>query len=447
MIHLFPKVSGRSSIVFGAVSLAALLVSGCGTAASTSTVNPLTQTAPAFVIGTDAPLPSVTSFAVQVESIDAITASGNSVPLLSGSPTVDFARFNGLQTLLDMNDVPVGTYTSVAITLGPATIGYLNMSPGAAPSTETEPAVLSQSTVTMTLASPLVVVQTEPVGLRLDFDLHKSIQVGANGQITDNVTPTFDLSAVAPPDSGGYIDEIDAAVVSVNANAQTFVVQGLHGHNYTVNVNGQTEWDNGESISALTTSSIVEISGMMDKADSTLDADDVGILSKDGFYAGGLVTSLQPSTGPATSFDMYVRGTLPTGTGVSLGEIAQVDLTGSEKFFVHRMHDPLTQYLFSSSTLLPGQHVAVGGVASGATNAQDLTVKRVSLSQWGYNGTVVSGSINASASTFQIQVGGFAGILIPQTITVYVDSATTFRKGLCPSAMCRAQQTFELWVC
>ena len=144
---------------------------------------------------------------------------------------------------------------------------------------------------------------------------------------------------------------------------------------------------------------------------------------------------------------MYVRGTLPTGTGVSLGEIAQVDLTGSEKFFVHRMHDPLTQYLFSSSTLLPGQHVAVGGVASGATNAQDLTVKRVSLSQWGYNGTVVSGSINASASTFQIQVGGFAGILIPQTITVYVDSATTFRKGLCPSAMCRAQQTFELWVC
>lgn len=421
-------------LMLGVASLAALVMSGCGTSASSTTTaaaaTPQMQTSPAFVIGTDAPLPSVTSFAVQLQSIDAMTASGGSVPLLSGSPTVDFARFNGLQTLLDMNDVPVGTYTSVAITLGPATIGYLNTSAGAAPTTQTEPAVLSQSTVTVTLATPLVVAQTGPVGLRMDFDLHKSIQVGSNGQITGNVTPTFDLSAVMPTDTGGYVDEFDAAVVSVNANAQTFVVQGPHGHDYTVQVNGQTDWDNGESLSMLTTSSIVEISGVMDKADSTLDADDIGILSRDGFYAGGLLTSVQPSTGMATSFQMYVRGTLPTGTGVGLGQIAQVDLTGSEKFSIHRRHNSLTQYLFNAGTLLPGQHVAVGGAASGAASTQDLTVKRVWLSQWGYNGKVVAGSVNASAQTFQIQAAGFAGVLIPQTITVYADPSTTFRDGL-----------------
>ena len=55
------------------------------------------------------------------------------MPLLSGSPTVDFARFNGLQTLLDLNAVPVGTYTSVQITLGTATIGYLDTQAGSAP--------------------------------------------------------------------------------------------------------------------------------------------------------------------------------------------------------------------------------------------------------------------------------------------------------------------------
>ena len=35
--------------------------------------------------------------------------------------------------MLDMNDVPVGTYTGVQITLGSATIGYLNVVSGAAP--------------------------------------------------------------------------------------------------------------------------------------------------------------------------------------------------------------------------------------------------------------------------------------------------------------------------
>jgi len=67
---------------------------------------------------------AVTSFSVVVESVNAITSTGTSVPLLSGTPTVDFARYNGLQSLMDMNDVPAGIYTSVQVTFGAATISY-----------------------------------------------------------------------------------------------------------------------------------------------------------------------------------------------------------------------------------------------------------------------------------------------------------------------------------
>jgi len=405
---------------------------GCsGTnATTTNPATPNTVTGPAFVVGTDAPLASVTSFTVQVQSVNAIDTSGNSVPLLSGEPTVDFARFNGLQTLLDMNDVPVGTYTSVAITLGPATIGYLNTQAGSAPTIQTEPATFTQSTINITLATPLVITQTAPVGLHLDFNLRKSIQVDSNGQITGTVNPTFAVNAVGPTDSGAYIDEFDAAVVSVNTTAQTFVIQGPHGRNFTVNVNGQTEWENNESISSLSTSSIVQISGTLDRADATIDADDVAILSQNGFYAAGQVTYVQPASAAATSFDLYVRGLLPTTTGVSLGQIAQINLTGQEKFFIYRFHNPLTEFLFNSSALLPGQHVAVGGPASGATNSQAVTVNRVVLRHWGFNGTVVAGSVNAAGNTFQMQVNGFAGILIPQTVTVYIAAPTVFRDGL-----------------
>jgi len=426
-----PNLSSKANSLLTVLALCciAILFVGCGTTAST-VANQQAVTAPAFIIGTDAPLPSVTSFSVEIQSIDAVTTSGTSVPLLSGSPTVDFARFNGLQTLLDMNDVPVGTYSSIVVTLGPATLGYLNVVAGSAPTIANEPAVLSASTITTTLTTPLVVATSGPVGLHFDFDLHKSIQVDSNGQITGNVTPTFNLNVVTPSSAGAYIDEFDAAVVSVNTTAQTFVIQGPHGRNFTVNVNGQTEWSNNESLSSLTTSSIVQLSGDVDRADATIDADDVSILSQDGFYATGLMTYVSPSSGVASSFDLYVRGLLPTTTGLTLGQIAQIDLSGSENFFIHRMHDPLTEYLFNSSTLLAGQRVAIGGPATGASNPQDVTVKRVVLRCRGYDATVVPGSINTTTGTFQIQVNDFAGLLIPETVTVYTDPNTSFRDTL-----------------
>jgi hypothetical protein len=423
------RLNARNSATILCLAAASLLVLGCGSSVTASNATNAAVTGPAFVVGTDAPMAGVTSFAVQIDSVVATESNGSTVSLISGTPTVDFARYNGLQTLLDMNDVPAGSYTGVTITLGPATISYLNTS-AAVPTITTEPVTLTTSSVTYTTPTPIVISQAEPAGLHLDFDLRKSILVDSNGNITGQVTPTFNVSAVAPSDPGAYIDEFDAAVVSVNTTAQSFVVEGPHGREFTINVSGNTEWDNSESISSLTTSSIVCISGDLDKADSTIDADEVAILSQNGFYADGQVTYVTPASGAATSFDLYVRGLLPSTTGLTLGQIAQVNLTGQENFFIYRMHNTLSQFLFNSSLMLPGQAVAIGGPASGTANSQAVSTKRVVLRHWGYNGTVVAGSINSAADTFQIQVDGFAGLLIPRTVTVYVSSDTSFRDGL-----------------
>jgi len=430
---MYSKSYDKTLISFLSVAVVAFLAGGCGTTntgASSNTSPSSTPSGATFIVGTDAPLAGVVSFAVQIQSVDAIDANGKQVPLLSGTPTVDFARYNGLQTLLDMNDVPVGTYNSIAVTLGSATVGYLQTQSGAAPTIQTMPAVLTQSTVTTQLSSPLVVTQTEPVGIHLDFDLRKSVQVDNSGQITGQVTPTFDLKAVTPSDAGAYVDEFDAGVVSVDASGQSFVIQGPHGRQFTVQVNGQTEWDDNESISSLSTNSIVQISGTLDRADSTVDADEVAILSQDGFYAAGQITYVQPPSGTASSFDLYVRGLLPTSTGLSLGQIAQINLSGNEKYFIYWMHNPLTQFLFNSGALVPGQHVSVGGPASGAANPKAVTVKRVVLRHWGYNGTVVPGSVDKSNLTFQMKVTGFAGLLVPTPVTVFVTPGTHYRDGL-----------------
>ncbi len=418
------------------LAVAALLLNGCSTTSTgPNGNNPTSQTGASFVTGTDSPMASVVSFAVQIESVTATDAHGNTVSLISGTPTVDFARLNGLETLLDMNDVDAGTYSNISITLGAATIGYLQTQSGSAPTiatmAATYPAGASTYTYTATLTNPFVVAQGgSPAGLHMDFDLRKSIGVDTNGNITGAVTPTFTLNGVGINDSGAYLDWFDAAVVSVNTSNQTFVVQGPHGRQFTVNVSGQTEWENNESLSALTTSSIVTLSGELDRLDATIDADDVAILSQGGFYAGGQITYVTPQTGPATSFDLYVRGLLPTTTGLSLGQIATIDLTGNEDYFIYWFHNPLTEFVFNSSLLLPGQHVSVGGPASGATNASAVSVKRVVLRDWGFNTSVVANSVNTTDGSFQVTINGYAGQLIPQTVTVYTGSKTGFRGGL-----------------
>ncbi len=372
---------------------------------------------------------SVTSFSVQVESIAATDSNGNTVQLLSGSPTVDFARYNGLQTLLELNQVPAGTYTSVSITLGSGTIGYLDTST-AEPTIKTIPAVIPSGPIAITLSKPLVIAQNAPpVGVRIDFQIAKSIQVNSNGQITGDVTPTFKIDTVGDDDSGAYIDEFVGGVVSTDAGAQTFVIQGSHGLNVTVSVSGQTRWEGNATFNDLSTSSIVEVSGKLDSTTGALDADEVGILSQSGFYASGQITYVNPNSGPATSFDLYVRGLEPTNTGLALGQLATVQLGGSETYDIYWMHNQLTQYVFNQNSLIAGQDVAIGGPASGASNASDVTVKRIVLRHWGFVGTVVPGSQNANNNSFQMQVNGFAGVLISQPITVYITGGTEFRDG------------------
>ncbi len=416
------------TILSAAVLVAGL--AGCSSTMSGGSTQSST-TGGAFVVGTDAPAAGVVSFAVQIQSLTATDNMGNTVSLISGTPTVDFARYNGLNALLDFNDVQAGTYTSVTATFGAATIGYLNTQAGSAPTIATMNAALTTNTVTATLANPIVVaVNGAPVGLHVDFNLRKSIQVDGNGNITGTVDPDFEVEAVNNTDPGAYVDEFFAGVTGVNANAGTFTIQGPHGRSWTVNTNGSTEWENNENINSLSTSSIVMISGTLDRADATFDADTVSIVSQDGFFAGGLMTYVNPAAGPATNFNLYVRGLLPSNTGLTLGQIANVQLSGNETYFIDRWHGPIVNYLFNSSQLLPGQHVVVGGPASGAANANAVTVKRVVLLHDGIDGTVQAGNINTGNGTFDITVDGFKGLLIPQTVTVVTTTNTQFRDGL-----------------
>jgi Domain of unknown function (DUF4382) len=419
-------------------ALVAALTMGCGGgSSSSSTSTTQAENGSVFVNGTDAPLPSVVSFDVDITGITVSDGMNPPVSIWSGTQTVDFARLNGLHTLLDMNQIPAGTYSNVTVTLANPQITYLNVTnPQTTPptrptitalnSTTTPPVSLTQSSVSINLAQPLTVNAGDIIGLSFDFDLRQSIQVDQNGNFTGVVNPTLDLRAVTPSDADAYIDDFVAGVVTPNASSNSFTIQGPHGHQFTVNVNQQSEWENNESMSNLTSTSIVELSGTLDRTSGAILADSVAILSQDSFYAGGLITFVDPATNAANDFDLYVRSTLPAGTGFQSGQISTIDLTGNENYFIYWWHNKFTNLFFNSSLLVPGQHVSVGG----PFNNGAVTVKRVVLRHEGHNGTWVVGSTDTGAGTFQFNSGGLAGVLFNGPITVYCTPFTVFKGGL-----------------
>lgn len=400
------------------------------------------QAGTVFVSGGDAPLPSVVSFKVVVSGISVAEGSGTPVTVTTGAQTVDFAKLNGLHTLLDLNTIPAGTYDTVIVALASPEIDYLNVTnpptnPPTRPTissltpTSTPPATLSTSTVTISLSNPLVVNSGDVIGLGFEFDIRKSLAVDMNGQITGVVNPAINVKAITPSDADAYIDEFIAGVTTINATGNSFTIQGPHGHAFTVNVNDQTEWEGTETINDLTGTSIVSISGTLDRTDGTFLADTVAILSQDKFFVGGLITYVDPPTGTAQDFDLYARDVLPAGTGFTSGQISTINLTGNEKYFIYWMHNlfvnpRFSNIFFNASLLVPGQHVSIGG----PFNNGAVTVKRVVLRHEGHTGTLVSGSANTGTSTFQFNSNGLAGVLFNGPVTVYVTPFTKFGGGL-----------------
>lgn len=411
----------------GVVLLAVMI--GCG-GSSQQNNNVQPQAGNVFTLGTDAQptFPSVVSFDVTITSIT-VNNSGGSLPVLANTVTIDFARLSGLHDLLDLEPVQPGTYDSVTIMGNTPVIGYLD-------TTQTPPVLNTINgtpgtfSVTVQLNKPLVVDQNDLVGLLIDLDLAQTIQT-QNGQVTGTVNPTFDVRGLAADGPDAQVDCFRGGVTNIDTTSSTFAMDGSHGRTWTVATNAQTQWDGDASFDALTTNSIVDVSGPLDRVTHQIDATEVGILSQDHFFVGGLATYVNPATpNPATQVQMYVRTELPDVQAIApIGAIDSFALNGSEKYFIGDFHNPLTALLFNNTTLAPGQRLGIGGALSGSGASQTITVHRVTLERQGQEGSWVAGSTqidSGNAGSFQINDHYLAGVLLPQPLTVISTPFTNY---------------------
>lgn len=410
---------------------ASAALSSCGSS-STSSFNPggsnQQGAGSVVVLAQDAPLASVVFFQVTIEGLTA-TDGTNTVNLLSQPQDVEFARLTGLRTLLDLNSVPAGTYTSVTATLMNPVIGFLDTttSPPSIQKLSGNPAA---STVTIALNPGLTVTDGGLVALLFDFNLGKSLQLDATGMVTGTVMPDLRLRAIPSDAPEADIDELRGGVVSANPTAGSFVMQIPNGRMLTVDTDASTDIEPpSETISSFDTNTIVEVSGRLDRATLTLKAAEVDVISHDHFVAGGLLTDVRPPSGPANQIDVFIRRELPVLSNLQPDTIGTFNLTGNELYFIRRLHTPLALFVFNQSAMVPGQRITVGGSLS----ATPMAIHRVTLYPQGLEGAWVPGSTNVQSGnqgTFQFNSGGLAGVLFKGAVTVLTSGGTRFGGGL-----------------
>ncbi len=410
------------------VLLLAATLSSCGGGMSTAPSIQASRVGTSFIIGQDAPLASVLYFRITLTGLTASDGT-NTVSLITQPQDVEFARLNGLRTLLDMNSVPAGTYTSVTATVSAPVISFLDSSTSP-PSVGTMNGTLVHSSVTVQLNQPMVVTDSGLVGLHMDFRLGSSIQLDASGQITGAVDPKIAFRAVPPDAPDAEIDELRGGVVSVNSAAGSFVMQGPLGRQLTVTTDANTLFEPGETISTFDTNTIVEVSGSLQRQTLTLLATSVEVISNDHFLLGGLITDVRPASGRADHIDLLVRTELPDLTNAQIGRITTLDFDGNERFMIHHLLLPVSNFLFNRASLMPGQRISTGGKLITTTNPPGLDVRRVTLHRQGVEGGWVVGStniINGNNGSFRLDARGLTGVIFGQSARVATSDRTRFR--------------------
>jgi hypothetical protein len=435
---LYLELAVKSFLPFFALlALATMTLVGCGggsSAGSSLTASPKIQSGSVFVTGEDAPLPSVVSLNLTINSIT-LTGKASSPQVLSNPATVDFARLVGLRTPLAFNAVPADTYSSATFVISSPVINYVDavnpalvdtLSGTFSSPTSTSPQTAS---VSVSFPTPMIVGASGLAGVHTEFDIRQSLAVDGGGQITGIITPVMYIAVVKATDPDGQITDLTGTVSSVNATANSFVFQGPYGHLYRVDVNSSTNFNSGYTVATLpTTGGFLSLQGTLQNDGSIL-ASDVEFITSDLAFLSGRILALTPSTGPVQTVTLWV-GETGGGTSTLVDSVQTVNVGAVSTYDVCFFNNSWfsTIGLFGSSSMLVGQRIFIGGNYSSSTFTPDM----ISLRRQGVYGLTVPASVVVSggnAGTFQMMNSGLLGYSLGGPLTVDTGAGTLFFQG------------------
>src|ERR1700687_2011796 len=319
-------------------ALTGLTLVGCGGGNGSTSLTTNSQSGAVYVTGEDAPLSSVVSLNLTINSIT-LTGANNSPQLVSSPITVDFARLVGLRAPLAFNAVPADTYTKATFVLSSPVINYI--SAGTPPQVTTLNGTFTNQTspkpqttsVVVTFPTPMVVGASGLAGIHTEFDIRQSLAVDGSGQVTGVINPVMFIEAVKATNPEGQITDLTGTIVSVNVAGNSFLTQGPFGHQFTVDVDGNTSYNAGFTLATLPTSGgFVSLQGTV-QMDGSILASDVEFVTTDLAFISGRILALNPTTGPVQTVTLWV-GETGGGTSSLVDTVQTVDVSGVSNYAI-----------------------------------------------------------------------------------------------------------------
>ncbi len=443
-----------------AIFVAAL--SGCsgGSTASNSgsnpTPTPTAKTAVQVNMG-DSPADWMLAFSMNITSMS-LTSSNGSTSVVTSSTPMEMLHLMGTMQPLAMVNMPQGTYTGASITIGSATVMYMDPTTKAPVQTT----ISGPMTGNVTFSSPITVGST-PMAMGFDLDLASSVTTASGGALTMNpvfrVTSGTQGSGNAMDPADGGIQQMMGSVSSISGSS--FVMTSMQAaQSFTFMTNSSTVL-NGTSMSSMANGMLLIVDATLQSDGSLMATRVQSMMNSGGVMGGGIITSVAGS--PATALTLVMQNGV--GTGMMSSDFAAgatVDLGGSTTYQIDEDNVdmaglPFTP-TFDDSHIYVGQAVmpiSSGGMMSGGTGggmmggsplAGTITASEVLLEPQGLTGTSVAAISSSATTSFTLTLpsdSAFTTLTGATSVTIFQQPQTTVT-GTSPIASGSSVHAFGL---
>ncbi len=422
----------------------AVTLSACGggsSATTTTTTTPAAKT-PVQVNMGDSPSDWMLAFSMNVTSMS-LTGSNGSVNVVSSSVPMEMMHLMGTMQPISMVNAPQGTYTGASVTIGSATVMYVD------PTTKAlvQKTISGPITAAVTFGSSVTVGST-PMAMGFDLDLAKSVTADSSGNLSMN--PVFHFTSgmqgsgnPLDPSNGG-IQEMMGAISSVTGSS--FAMTSMQAAQaFTFATNSSTEFD-GTSMSGMASGMLVIVDASL-QSDGTLLATKVqSMMNSGGVMGGGIMTAVTGQ--PATALTMVMQNGAGTGMMSSyFAAGATIDLNGSTTYEIDEDNMDMSSLpftpVFDESHIYAGQSVMPisssgmmsgmsGGMMGGSSTGGTITATKVALEPQGISGTVAIAISSGAQTSFTMTLPAdcaFTSLTGATSVTVYQQPKTVISTG------------------
>jgi len=386
----------------------------------------------------DSPADWMLAFSMNITSMS-LNGSNGSVSVVSSSVPMEMMHLMGTMQPLTMISAPQGTYTGATITIGSATVTYMD------PSTK----ALVQKTISGPMTgnvtfSNSVNVGSTPMAMGFDLDLASSVTTGSNGDLTMN--PVFHMTSGMqgsgnPQDyADGGIQQMMGTISSVSGSS--FVMGSMQAaQNFTFATNQSTTFD-GTSMGSMTGGMPVIVDATLQSDGSLLATMVQAMAGSGGVMGGGIITTVTGT--PATSLNVVMQNGAGTGMMASyFADGASIDVSQGPKYDIDDDQIDMSGLpftpVFDASHIYVGQSVRPmsttgmmsggmgGGMMGGTSMSGTITATEVALEPQGVSGTAGAAITSGATTSFTLTLPpdcAFTSLTNATTVTVYQQPKT-----------------------